>query len=56
MAGKLIVLNGSSSAGKSSVAMEFQELASECWMLLGIDVFWCAIPQSQLDLQQVRPE
>jgi chloramphenicol 3-O phosphotransferase len=56
MAGKLIVLNGSSSAGKSSVAMEFQELASECWMLLGIDVFWCAIPQSQLDLQKVRPE
>jgi chloramphenicol 3-O phosphotransferase len=56
MKGKLIVLNGGSSAGKSSVALEFQELASECWMHLGIDMFWYAIPQSQLDLQQVRPE
>jgi chloramphenicol 3-O phosphotransferase len=54
--GKLIVLNGGSSAGKSSVAQEFQELASECWMHLGIDVFWAALPQSQLDLQQARPE
>jgi chloramphenicol 3-O-phosphotransferase len=27
--GKLIVLNGGSSAGKSSVALDFQELASE---------------------------
>lgn len=56
MAGKLIVLNGGSSAGKSSVALEFQELASECWMHLGIDAFWGALPHSQLDLQQVRPE
>lgn len=56
MTGKLIVLNGGSSAGKSSVALEFQELASECWMHLGIDAFWGALPHSQLDLQQVRPE
>jgi chloramphenicol 3-O phosphotransferase len=56
MTGKLIVLNGGSSAGKSSIALEFQEIASEPWMHLGIDVFWCAIPQSQLDLQRVRPE
>lgn len=56
MTGKLIVLNGGSSAGKSSVALEFQELASECWLHLGIDAFWGALPHSQLDLQQVRPE
>jgi chloramphenicol 3-O phosphotransferase len=56
MNGKLIVLNGGSSAGKSSIAQEFQELASERWMHLGIDMFWGALPQSQLDLQQVRPE
>jgi chloramphenicol 3-O phosphotransferase len=56
MKGKLIVLNGGSSAGKSSVAVEFQELVSECWMHLGIDVFWGALPQSQLDLQRARPE
>jgi chloramphenicol 3-O phosphotransferase len=56
MAGKLIVLNGGSSAGKSSVALEFQELAADCWIHLGIDMFWYALPQSQIDLQQVRPE
>jgi len=54
--GKLIVLNGGSSSGKTSVARAFQELVPECWMHLGIDVFWYGIPQSQLDLAQVRPE
>lgn len=56
MPGKLIVLNGGSSAGKSSIATAFQELVSDCWMHLGIDMFWYAIPQSQIDLDQVRPE
>lgn len=56
MNGKFIVLNGGSSAGKSSIAKEFQELAPECWMHLGIDVFWYAIPPSQIDLERVRPE
>jgi chloramphenicol 3-O phosphotransferase len=54
--GKLIVLNGGSSSGKTSLAQAFQELVPECWMHLGIDQFWYAIPQSQLDMQQVRPE
>ena len=54
--GRLIVLNGGSSAGKSSIAMAFQELVPECWMHLGIDMFWYAIPQSQIDLERVRPE
>jgi chloramphenicol 3-O phosphotransferase len=54
--GRLIILNGASSAGKTSLAQAFQELAPECWMHLGIDTFWYAIPQSQLDMQRVRPE
>lgn len=54
--GRLIVLNGASSAGKTSLAQAFQEIASDCWVHLGIDTFWYAIPQSQLDMQQVRPE
>jgi chloramphenicol 3-O phosphotransferase len=54
--GKLIVLNGGSSSGKTSLAQAFQELVPECWMHLGIDLFWYAIPQSQLDMQRVRPE
>jgi chloramphenicol 3-O phosphotransferase len=54
--GKLIVLNGGSSSGKTAIARAFQDLAPECWMQLGIDLFWYAIPPSQLDMQQVRPE
>ncbi len=52
----MIVLNGGSSAGKTSLALAFQDLAPECWMLLGIDLFWCALPPAQLDLERVRPE
>jgi chloramphenicol 3-O phosphotransferase len=56
MMGKLIVLNGGSSSGKTTLAQAFQDLAPECWMHLGIDLFWCAIPPGQLDLERVRPE
>ncbi|KAA1248775.1 hypothetical protein F0Q45_18830 [Mycobacterium simiae] len=54
--GKLIILNGGSSAGKTSLALAFQDLADECWMHLGIDLFWMAQPPEQLDLARVRPE
>lgn len=54
--GRLIVLNGGSSAGKTSLAQAFQNVAAECWMHLGIDVFWLALPPEQLDLARVRPE
>jgi chloramphenicol 3-O phosphotransferase len=54
--GKLIILNGGSSAGKTSLACAFQDLAAECWMHLGIDLFWFALPPEQLDLARVRPE
>jgi chloramphenicol 3-O phosphotransferase len=54
--GKLIVLNGGSSAGKTSLALAFQDLAAECWMHLGIDQFWCALPPCQLDLERVSSE
>ncbi|CAM4341153.1 Chloramphenicol 3-O phosphotransferase [Mycobacterium basiliense] len=54
--GKLIILNGGSSAGKTSLALAFQDLATECWMHLGIDLFWLALPPKQLDLARVWPE
>lgn len=54
--GKLILLNGGSSAGKTSLALAFQDLAAECWMHIGIDLFWFALPPEQLDLARVRPE
>ncbi|REO54295.1 phosphotransferase-like protein, partial [Mycobacterium tuberculosis] len=52
--GKLILLNGGSSAGKTSLALAFQDLAAECWMHIGIDLFWFALPPEQLDLARVR--
>ncbi|BBA87664.1 hypothetical protein MPSD_20970 [Mycobacterium pseudoshottsii JCM 15466] len=54
--GKLILLNGGSSAGKTSLALAFQDLAAECWMHLGIDVFWKALPPKQHDLARVWPQ
>lgn len=54
--GKLILLNGGSSARKTSLALAFQDLAAECWMHIGIDLFWFALPPEQLDLARVRPE
>lgn len=54
--GRLIILNGGSSAGKTSLAQAFQDVAGECWLHLGIDVFWLALPPEQLDLARVRPE
>ena len=44
--GTLILLNGGSSAGKTTLARAFQDLDPACWMLLGIDLFWGALPPS----------
>jgi chloramphenicol 3-O phosphotransferase len=54
--GKLIILNGGSSAGKTSLATAFQDLAADCWIHVGIDLFWLALPPEQLDLARVRPD
>jgi chloramphenicol 3-O phosphotransferase len=53
--GQLLVLNGGSSAGKTSLAQALQDLMPQPWMLLGIDVFWMALPPRQLDLDRVEP-
>lgn len=54
-AGTLYILNGGSSAGKSSLARAFQEQLKRPSIHLGIDHFWCSLPPSQLDLHQVDP-
>jgi chloramphenicol 3-O phosphotransferase len=54
--GKLVILNGGSSAGKTSLGRAMQDLLPECYMLLGIDTFWLALPPEQLNLSHVRPE
>src|SRR6266542_2662389 len=54
--GKLLLLNGGSSAGKTSLALALQDLLPEPYVLLGIDIFWMALPPRQLDLDAVDPE
>ena len=42
--GKIIVLNGTSSSGKSSIAKELQAVLSEPYLHLGIDTFIAMLP------------
>jgi chloramphenicol 3-O phosphotransferase len=53
--GKLIILNGGSSAGKTTLGKALQDLFDENYLLLGIDTFWLALPPKQLDLERVEP-
>ena len=53
--GKLVLINGGSSAGKTSMALEFQEIIEEPYFLLGIDVYWFTMPQKEIELERVTP-
>jgi chloramphenicol 3-O phosphotransferase len=44
MSGLIIVINGGSSAGKSSIVRELQNVLPELWLALGIDTFIGALP------------
>ncbi|HST82508.1 MAG TPA: AAA family ATPase [Kineosporiaceae bacterium] len=44
MSGLIILINGGSSAGKSSLVRELQNLLPELWLGLGIDTFIGALP------------
>ncbi len=52
----LIILNGGSSAGKTSLGRALQDVMSETYLLLGIDTFWFSLPPRQLDLNSVQPQ
>ena len=43
MPGRVVLLHGTSSSGKTTVARAVQKLADEPWLRLGIDAFWNAI-------------
>jgi chloramphenicol 3-O phosphotransferase len=45
MPGRVIVLNGPSSVGKTSIASAFQESAIEPWLRLGFDSFLDFVPE-----------
>ncbi|HKN00803.1 MAG TPA: hypothetical protein VJX23_09835 [Candidatus Binataceae bacterium] len=54
--GSLIVLNGGSSAGKTSIGEALQDLFDEPYLLLGIDAFYRALPLRQKDHSRVDPQ
>jgi len=54
--GRVIILNGGSSAGKTTLGKTLQDLLlPEPYLLLGIDAFWFALPPRQLNLETVDP-
>jgi chloramphenicol 3-O phosphotransferase len=51
--GRVVVLNGTSSAGKTSTAMAFQESrsrAGECWIVVGLDDFLAKLPRRWIEV------
>jgi chloramphenicol 3-O phosphotransferase len=49
--GQIIFLNGTSSAGKTSIAKELQERLQEPYMLLSLDAFFLMYPEKAIDPQ-----
>jgi chloramphenicol 3-O phosphotransferase len=52
----IIILNGASSAGKTTMAKAMQDQFQETYLLIGIDVFWMTMPPKQIDLFSVSPD
>jgi chloramphenicol 3-O phosphotransferase len=51
--GRLVILNGASSSGKTTLASAFRDeraVAGEFWLLIGIDDFLSKVPAAWLDL------
>jgi chloramphenicol 3-O phosphotransferase len=49
MPGRVVLLHGTSSSGKSTVARAVQKLADDPWICLGIDTFWNAIDERWME-------
>ena len=47
--GRVIILNGASSAGKTTIARAWQAANAEPWLRVGIDQFWSMAPAGVLD-------
>ena len=54
--GKLFVINGALSSGKTSTAKALQNLMTEPSLLLGIDAYHLAIAPNKLDIEHPDPE
>jgi chloramphenicol 3-O phosphotransferase len=54
--GTLIILNGGSSAGKTTLGKALQDaMLPETWLLIGIDAFWLSFAPQELDLARADP-
>ncbi len=53
--GKLIILNGSSSCGKTSTCRALQDILEEQFVLLGLDVYSQATPPKQNNMSTIEP-
>src|SRR5262245_15238195 len=49
MPGSVVLLHGTSSSGKTTVARAAQRLSDEPWVNLGIDAFWNAIDERWME-------
>src|SRR4051812_48477529 len=49
MPGRVVLLHGTSSSGKTTVARAVQALSDEPWVRLGIDAFWTAIDERWME-------
>jgi chloramphenicol 3-O phosphotransferase len=49
MPGRVVLLHGTSSSGKTTVARAVQRLSHEPWIRLGIDAFWNAIDERWME-------
>lgn len=49
MQGRVVLLHGTSSSGKTTVARAVQALSDEPWLRLGIDTFWSAIDERWME-------
>jgi len=49
MPGRVVLLHGTSSSGKTTVARAVQALSDEPWVRLGIDAFWNALDERWME-------
>ena len=54
--GTVIIVNGGSSAGKTSMCHAFQNISRPPYFLLGIDSFWFTMPPNEIDLETVTDD
>jgi chloramphenicol 3-O phosphotransferase len=54
MAGKLIILNGTSSSGKSSIARKLQNEIEENYLVIGVDLFMRLMPERFANINKLN--